>query len=90
MRQRRLSAGYLRAHRGTLLLVLGVLSICCCNLLGIAPIVMANADLAAMARGEMDPSGSGLTQAARILGIVALVLMVLFMVFRIVMVAAHG
>lgn len=86
------AVGYLRPHRGTLLLVLGVVSICCpCgHLLGIVPIVMANADLAAMARGEMDPSGSGLTQAARILGIIALVLMAVAVVFRVAMVAAHG
>ena len=81
---------YTRPHRGALLLILGIVSILCCNLLGIAPWVMANSDLAAMDRGEIDPSGRGLTQAGRVLGIIAIVLMVLALVAQFVMVAVHG
>jgi hypothetical protein len=71
-------------------LLLGIVSVACCNLLGIAPWVMANSDLAAMDRGEMDPSGRGLTQAGRVLGIIAIVLMVFFAVARVAVVAIHG
>ncbi len=83
-------AAYYRPHRGVQILILGLLSLLCCNVLGIAPWVMANGDLAAMQRGEIDPSGRGLTQAGRILGIIALVLMVLVIIGQIVMVAAHA
>ena len=70
-------------HRGTQLLIWGIVSLCCCNLLGLVPLLMANADLAAMDRGEMDPSGRGITQAARVLGIVALVIFGLGVVLQI-------
>ena len=85
-------ANYSRPHRGALLLILGIVSLVipCCNLLGIVPWVMANSDLAAMDRGEMDPSGRGLTQAGRVLGIIAIGLMVLAVVAQVVMVAVHG
>ena len=72
-----------RPHRGTQLLIWGIASLCCCNVLGIVPLLMANADLAAMDRGEMDPSGRGITQAARVLGIVGLVLFGLWMVLQV-------
>jgi hypothetical protein len=64
-------------HRGTQLMIWGIVSLCCCSVLGFVPLLMANADLAAMDRGEMDPSGRGITQAARVLGIVALVILAL-------------
>src|SRR5439155_20145392 len=63
-------------HRGTLILVLGILSLVVCSPLGIAAWVMGNNDLKAMRRGEMDRSGEGTTQAGRICGMIASILMI--------------
>ena len=67
-----MSGAILQQHRGFMILVLGIMSIICCNLLGIAAWLMANEDLARMDRGQMDSSGRGLTQAGKICGIIAL------------------
>jgi len=64
----------LAPHRGGLILALGIVSLVACQLLGVAPWVMARADAQAMDEGRMDPSGRGLTDAGRILGIISLVL----------------
>lgn len=76
-RDYRPSAGhYLQPHRGGLILGLGIASLIVCGPLGIAAWVMGNSDLAAMRRGEMDPTGEGNTQAGRICGMVASILMI--------------
>jgi hypothetical protein len=64
----------LRPHRGTTILVLGILSVVTCQPLGIFAWVMANADLREMTAGRMDPSGRSNTEVGRILGIVGTVL----------------
>src|SRR5205085_1968353 len=62
----------LQPHRGAAVLTLGILSlVMSCFPLGIAAWVMGNADLRAMHRGRMDPSGEGTTQAGRICGIIS-------------------
>jgi hypothetical protein len=66
-----------RPHRGALILVFGILGILVCQILGIVAWVMANADLAAMERGEMDRDGAGMTTAGKVLGIISVVLAVL-------------
>lgn len=66
----------MQPHRGTLILVLGILSLIVCQILGIVPWVMANNDLKAMGAGQMDPSGRDLTTAGKICGIIALVLLI--------------
>lgn len=63
-------------HRGTAVLILGILSLVMCAPLGIAAWVMGNNDLAAMRRGDMDRSGEGTTQAGRICGMIASILMI--------------
>ena len=65
-----LSAGR-RPHRGTLILVLGIIGLVACMPVGIAAWVMGNGDLAQMDRGEMDPEGRGMTKAGKILGIIS-------------------
>ena len=66
---------YQKPHRGTLILVLGILSIFLCGLFtGIPAWVMGNSDLKEMEQGIMDPSGRGLTQAGRIIGMVITIL----------------
>jgi hypothetical protein len=83
------SAFYQRPHRGTLVLILGILSwvvfLICCPLgpiLGIASWVMGASDLTQMRQGMMDNSGYGMTQAGMIIGIINVVLTgVLFVVY---------
>ena len=64
----------MRPHRGTLILVMGILGLVCCVILGIVAWVMGSADLREMDMGRMDPSGRGLTQAGKICGIVSVAL----------------
>src|SRR6516162_1553033 len=75
--ERRPRRRWKQPHRGTLILVLGILSLVICGPLGIAAWVMGNNDLASMRRGEMDREGEGTTQAGRICGMIACILMIL-------------
>lgn len=70
----------LAPHRGGLILALGIVSLVVCQLLGVAPWVMGKADLQEMEAGRMDPSGRGLTEAGKILGILSVVLTVIGLV----------
>ena len=67
----------MKPHRGTLILVLGILSLLICQPVGIAAWLMGSADLKQIAAGTMDPEGKSLTQIGQILGIIAVVLMVI-------------
>ncbi len=67
----------MKPHRGTLILVLGILSIIICQPVGIAAWIMGNNDLKEIAAGTMNPEGKSLTQIGKILGIIAVVLLVL-------------
>lgn len=66
---------YEEPHRGTLLLVLGILSIVVCTILGPIAWVMANGDLKKIDSGVMDPEGRSNTNVGKILGIVGTVLL---------------
>lgn len=66
----------LRPHRGTLILVLGILGLVCCFICGIIAWVMGNNDLRDIDAGRMDPSGRGLTQAGKICGIISVALQI--------------
>jgi hypothetical protein len=68
--------GNLTPHRGGMILAFGILGLIVCLPFGIAAWVMGNTDLRAMDAGTMDPSGQGLTQAGKILGIVTVVMYV--------------
>jgi predicted Zn finger-like uncharacterized protein len=64
-------------HRGTLILVLGVVSIVIHILgvpLGLPAWIMGARDLKKMDRGDMDPTGRGTTQAGYICGIIGTIL----------------
>jgi hypothetical protein len=76
----------MKPHRGTLILVLGILGLLLCQPLGIVAWILGNGDLKEMAAGAMDPAGKDLTNIGRILGIVAAILMVLGIIFAIGMV----
>jgi len=64
------------AHRGILILVLGILGLVICFVIGIFAWTMGNQDLREMSAGRMDPSGEGLTKAGKICGMVSVLLAV--------------
>jgi hypothetical protein len=63
-------------HRGTIILVLGILAIVTGLHLILGPIawIMGNNDLKEIHAGQMDPEGEGMTNIGRILGMVATIL----------------
>ena len=65
----------MKPHRGTLILVLGILSFVFCGIFTAIPAwIMGANDLKEMDAGRMDSSGRSLTNVGRILGIVAVCL----------------
>jgi hypothetical protein len=71
----------MKPHRGTLILVLGILSFVLCGIFTAIPAwIMGANDLKEMDAGLMDPSGRSMTNAGRILGIIAVVLFVVIIV----------
>ncbi len=64
----------LKPHRGTVVLVLGILGLVICVICGIIAWVMGKNDLEEMDRGIMDPSGRGITQAGKICGMISCIL----------------
>lgn len=70
----------MKPHRATTVLVLGILGLVICGLLGIVAWVMGKNDLKEMDAGGMDPSGRGMTNAGRICGIIATVLLIIYAV----------
>jgi hypothetical protein len=70
----------MKAHRGTLILILGILSIVCCAPIGIAALIMGSSDLKEMDAGTMDPAGRGSTNAGKICGIIGLVIWAILIV----------
>ena len=69
-------AEHQKPHRGVLILVFGILGLAVCLIFGILAWVWGNTDLKEMDAGRMDPSGRGLTQAGRIVGMVSVALTV--------------
>ena len=80
----------MRPHRGTLILVLGILGLVCCFILGIIAWVMGNGDLREMNMGRMDPSGQGLTQAGKICGMISVILALISIVISGIMLMTGG
>ena len=72
----------LAAHRGTLILILGILSLVCCFICGIVAWVMGNGDLKEMAAGRMDPAGEGMTKAGKICGIIGIALQIVILLLQ--------
>lgn len=67
-------------HRGTTILVLGILGLVLCAPLGVFAWVMGKGDLAKIDAGAMDPSGRGTTQAGMILGIIGTISLIVQLV----------
>ena len=79
----------MRAHRGILILVLGIASLVTCPPLGIPVWIMGNQDLRSMEAGTMDQAGRDFTRTGRILGILGtayfglwLLAVFVFVIFR--------
>jgi hypothetical protein len=77
----------MKPHRGTLILVLGILSLVICAPLGIFAWIMGGGDLKQMDAGGMDPNGRSLTSAGRICGIIGTALLALAVLSVIVLMA---
>jgi hypothetical protein len=67
----------MKPHRSTLILVFGILGLVVCAPFGIAAWVMGSNDLKEMDAGTMDPTGRGNTQAGKICGIIATILLII-------------
>jgi hypothetical protein len=80
---------HLEPHRGSTVLTLVLVGFFCCVILTIAGTIMATIDLGKMKKGTMDPEGKGLTQAAQIIGFIAIGLNIL-VVFGQMMIMAAG
>ena len=61
----------LAPHRGTTVLVLGILGLVVCVICGIIAWVMGKNDLKEIDAGRMDPTGRGVTNAVRICGMIS-------------------
>jgi len=62
------------AHRGTAVLVLGILGVAACFIFGVIAWVMGSSDLREMDAHIMDSSGRGLTQAGTTCGILSVIM----------------
>ena len=72
----------MKPHRATTILVLGILGLVICVPLGIAAWIMGNGDLRQMDAGQMDSTGRSMTNAGRIVGMIATILFVVgFVIF---------
>lgn len=90
---------YLSAHRGGMILALGILSVVF-NVAGVPGLlawVLGSADLKQMNAGSMDPEGRGMTQAGMIIGMIMTILVMVvfvltvgFIVFIFVLFAGAG
>lgn len=72
-------------HRGTLILVFGILGLVICLPLGIAAWIMGNGDLKQIDAGTMDPSGRSMTNAGKIIGMIATILWIIGIVAGVMM-----
>jgi hypothetical protein len=80
----------MKPHRGTLILILGILGLVVCGPLGIAAWVMGSGDLKEIDAGTMDPTGRGATQAGKICGIIATILMIIGVIIGILVGVLFG
>lgn len=72
---------YTAAHRGGLILALGLISwFVGCPIFGLFAWIMGNNDLREMRLGRMDPSGMGLTQAGQIIGMIHVILVAIVVI----------
>ena len=81
----------MKPHRGTLILILGILGLIMCGIFTAIPAwIMGKGDLKEMDAGRMDPAGRDLTKIGMILGMIACVLVACVIVFFIIMAVIGG
>ena len=71
---------YPEQSQATTILILGILSIVCCGLLGIAAWIMGNNELKGIDEGRRPPENRGTANAGRICGIIGVALTALGLV----------
>ena len=77
----------MQPHRGTMILVFGILGLVVCFPFGIVAWVMGSTDMKAMDAGTMDPEGRSTTQAGKIIGMIATLFAILGLLVGILMFA---
>ena len=84
--------GGLEPHRGTLILVLGILSLVLCSFFTDIPAwIMGKGDLAKIKDGMMDPEGEGPTKAGMMCGMICCIInAVLIGLFILLMILGSG
>ena len=80
----------MQTHRGTMILVFGILGIVFCPLFAPAAWIMGSGDLTQIRAGAMDPEGESMTNAGKILGIIGTILAVLGLLILLVAVFFLG
>lgn len=81
--------GGLQPHRGTMILIFGIISLACgCVVFGIISWVMGKGDLQKIRAGQMDPAGEGMTKAGMVCGIISCCLTIASLVFWVIAMAA--
>jgi hypothetical protein len=74
----------MKPHRGTLILILGILGLVCCGIFTAIPAwIMGSADLKEMDAGTMDPEGRGITNAGKICGMIGCILTIVVIVVQV-------
>lgn len=64
----------LEPHRGTMILIFGIVGIIACAVFAVLAWIFGNQDLNKMNNGMMDPSGKDITNIGKILGIIGVCL----------------
>jgi hypothetical protein len=73
----------MKPHRGTTILILGILSLFCYGIiLGPIAFFMGTSDIKQMQEGQMDPSGMGITNAGRFIGLAGALLWIVGLVLQ--------
>lgn len=67
-------APMVKPHRAGMILAFGLVGLLVCLTFAIVAWVMGAGDLREMRAGRMDPSGMGMTEAGKIIGMVAIIL----------------
>jgi hypothetical protein len=87
----------MQPHRGSTILVLGILGIVVCQICGIIAWVMANKDIPLMQSGAMDPAGLDQAKAGKVCGIISVVLLgigvifaMIYVVFAVILIGASA
>lgn len=75
-------------HRGTMILIFGIVGLLLCGIFAILAWAFGNQDLKKMREGIMDPSGESNTNTGRILGIIGVCLWIAGILFYAIFLSA--